>query len=252
MVTTNRIVWVMVVVYLCIGGWLYVIGPIAQDTSYHVFRDQRGWRGVPNVWNIFSNIPFLVIAVMALLAMRRRRLVVVKRLQWLYGLFFAAVALVAFGSGYYHWAPNNDSLLWDRLPMSIAFMTLFCVVVGEYVSVSWAIKLAFPLVAFGVCSVVYWFISESYGQGDLRLYVLVQFLPLLWLPMFLWFFSPTFSHSYTYWGILVAYAVSKACEYLDADIYALGLGVSGHTLKHLVIALGLMFLLRGYFRRSAV
>ena len=136
--------------------------------------------------------------------------------------------------------------------MSVAFMALFSVIIAEYVSISWARKLAIPLMGLGIGSVLYWFVSESHGQGDLRLYALVQFLLLLWIPVFLGCFLSKFTHSYGYWGVLVAYVVSKLCEYLDAEIYALGLGVSGHALKHVVVALGLVCLLWMYHRRKVL
>ena len=47
--------------------------------------------------------------------------------------------------------------------------------------------------------------------------------------------------------VLVAvaiYAVAKLAEMLDAQVYALGHLVSGHTLKHLLAALAVWWLLR--------
>lgn len=40
-------------------------------------------------------------------------------------VLFAGVLLTSAGSTWYHLAPTNDSLVWDRLPMTLGFMGLF-------------------------------------------------------------------------------------------------------------------------------
>jgi NADH:ubiquinone oxidoreductase subunit 6 (subunit J) len=37
---------------------------------------------------------------------------------WGWTCFYVGVAAVAFGSSYYHLKPNDDTLVWDRLPVS--------------------------------------------------------------------------------------------------------------------------------------
>ena len=48
------------------------------------------------------------------------------------------------------------------------------------------------------------------------------------------------------WGwLLLAYALAKACEQFDREIWAMTEGlVAGHPLKHLIAALGVVPLLR--------
>ena len=53
------------------------------------------------------------------------------RRSWM--AFFLGVTLVFFGSGYYHLEPHDQSLVWDRLPMTLAFMALFALVIGDRV-----------------------------------------------------------------------------------------------------------------------
>jgi len=42
-------------------GGLLLLPPIPQDQSYHEFADQRTILGVPNFWNVVSNLPFLAV-----------------------------------------------------------------------------------------------------------------------------------------------------------------------------------------------
>ena len=77
--------------------------PIAQDSGYHQFADQRTILGVPNFWNVVSNLPFLIVGLMGLFSLLRSgRIQFIVELKPAYVLFFAGVALVNFGSGYYH------------------------------------------------------------------------------------------------------------------------------------------------------
>ena len=221
--------------------------PIAQDPGYHQFADQRTILGVPNFWNVVSNLPFLIVGLMGLFSLLRSgRIQFIVELKPAYVLFFAGVALVNFGSGYYHLWPGNETLVWDRLPMTFAFMALFAVVIAEFASLK-ASKLAlWPLVAFGVFSVFYWHFTETAGRGDLRIYALVQFLPMLLIPLLLLLFKPRFTLTSGYWALLLAYLLAKVFEYYDEGIFeSLGF-ISGHSLKHIVAAVGVFVLLRAY------
>jgi len=163
---------------------------------------------------------------------------------------FLGVSLVAFGSGYYHLWPSNGSLVWDRLPMTIAFMALFSVIIGEYTSVQLGKLALWPLIVFGAFSVIYWHSTEVKGGGDLRLYVLVQFLPMLIIPLILLFFKSKFTCTSGYWLLLCTYVLAKVFEYFDEAIYNMPSLLSGHSLKHIVVAFGLLFLLRAYIDRE--
>ena len=225
--------------------------PIAQDSGYHQFADQRTILGVPNFWNVVSNLPFLVVGVMGLFSLLRSgRIQFIVELKPAYVLFFAGVALVNFGSGYYHLWPDNETLVWDRLPMTFAFMALFAVIIAEFVSLKVSRLVLWPLVVFGVFSVFYWHFTESAGRGDLRLYALVQFLPMLLIPLLLLLFKPRFTLTSGYWALLLAYVLAKVFEYYDEGIFeSLGF-ISGHSLKHIVAALGVFVLLHAYRKRE--
>jgi len=221
--------------------------PIAQDSGYHQFADQRTILGVPNFWNVVSNLPFLIVGLMGLFGLLRSgRIQFIAELKPAYVLFFAGVALVNFGSGYYHLWPGNETLVWDRLPMTIAFMALFAVIIAEFASLKVSRLVLWPLVVFGVFSVFYWHFTETAGHGDLRLYALVQFLPMLLIPLLLLLFKPRFTLTSGYWALLLAYVLAKVFEYYDEGLFeSLGF-ISGHSLKHIVAALGVFLLLRAY------
>jgi hypothetical protein len=202
---------------------------IAQDSRYHAFADTRTVLGAPNFANVASNLPFLIIGA-AGLALCMRRSVAGATRAW--GVFFAGTALVAVGSGYYHWSPSSGTLLWDRLPMTLAFMGLLTALISEHVGEGVERRLLVPAILVGLASVAWWRYS-----GDLRLYVWVQFAPL----MAILFVLATFKGRYTHRGYLlyglICYALAKIAELADSDIHSMTSGyVSGHSLKHLLAA----------------
>jgi hypothetical protein len=217
---------------------VFNFAPIPQDPAYHRFADQRGVGGLPNFYNAVSNLPFLLIGSIGMsLLVTRPTAGGLDELHWVYFAFFAGVFLTGMGSFYYHLHPDNRTLVWDRLPMTIGFMALFCAIVGEYVSTRAARIIFVPLLLLGLASVVYWHITELYGRGDLRAYVLVQFLPMILIPVILWMFQSRLGGNKFYWGMIAAYALAKAAEFFDVELYDLLGVVSGHTLKHLLAAL---------------
>lgn len=209
--------------------------PLAQDPAYHYFADQRALTGIANAGNVLSNAPFLLAGLLGLA--RLRRTTVNADLARCLAVFFAGVTLTAFGSAWYHAAPDNASLLWDRLPMTLAFTGLFAAVIVEFVSRTAGRRLLLPLLAAGLASVLYWAGTEAAGAGDLRFYLLVQFLPLVLIPLILALYRrPSFLNG-ALLGMLGLYALAKAAEEFDASLLAASHGlVSGHTLKHLLAA----------------
>ena len=215
---------------------------IPQSEAYHSFADQRAMLGISNLLNVASNLPFLLTGIWGLLFVIRQtaqdsRTAFIERSErWPYLVFFIGVALTSFGSAYYHLAPGTERLMWDRLPMSIAFMSLLAAVVGERVNLK-AGMIALPaLLAVGAGSVIAWHLSEQNGNGDLRAYVLVQFYSMFAIILTLVMFSSRYSRSRDLVLALVCYSFAKVLELLDLQIFAVGRIVSGHTLKHLAAA----------------
>jgi len=234
---------------------LWLQGPIPQDPAYHRFADTRTLLGIPNFWNVASNLPFPLFGLWGLArvlpASKRREpldaLAQAQRPAWI--VFFAGATVVGFGSGWYHLHPDNASLVWDRLPMTLAFMGLFALLVGEHLDVRWGRALLWPLLAIGLASVLWWHWTEAHGHGDLRPYAAVQFLPLILIPGLLLAFPKPGRGPL--WGVLALYVLAKALEYWDAPILA-AIGVTGgHALKHVAAAAGIG-VIAGWLGRRAI
>lgn len=238
---------------------VFSLPPIPQDPAYHRFADTRTVLGIPNFQNVISNLPFLLVGGAGLVRLRRRlagsadmggAAEASEKAAWLF--LFLGVALTAFGSAWYHLRPGNASLVWDRLPMTLGFMGFFAGIIGERIGQRAYRLLFWPLVGVGVSSVLYWYASELRGAGDLRLYALVQFFPLLLIPLLMAFYQPRYTGGRWIFIALGAYGAAKVFEHYDHEIYsALGF-VSGHPLKHLVAAAGCWALLYMFSRRQRI
>ncbi|HJZ77769.1 MAG TPA: hypothetical protein VKE51_38840 [Vicinamibacterales bacterium] len=214
-------------------------GPrLAQPLGYHRFADTRAFFGVPNALDVLSNAPFAIVGIASLFVVFRVHTFVNPVERWSYVVLFAGVTLTAFGSAYYHLAPDNDRLVWDRLPMAVGFMGLLAAIVAERVSAPAARILLVPLLALGCGSVLYWHWTELHGAGDLRLYLLVQFGSLIVIVLLLCLYRPRYSGTAYLVAGLAAYAAAKGLELADRAIFETGHLVSGHTLKHLAAAAG--------------
>jgi len=232
---------------------LFSFSPIAQNISYHLFADNRYLLFIPNNLNVISNIPFLLVGLYGLWVVLSSKSNQIKReLKPELITFFIGVSLVSVGSGYYHIAPDNQTLIWDRLPMTIAFMALFSVTIGEFISLKYAKPLLIFLLSFGIFSVVYWSVTEAKGVGDLRFYILVQFLPMLLIPVFLLLGENNSRSTSGYWQLIGCYALSKVFEHYDEQTLTLLSEVSGHSLKHIFAAIGIFLYARSYLDKSDI
>lgn len=163
-----------------------LLPPIPQDPAYHRLADARRWLGVPNAANVLSNAGFVLVGVLGLAFVTRSPVGDGPFRQpgerWPYAVFFAGLILTGIGSAYYHWAPGNARLGWDRLPLAITIMGLLDAVVAERVGPRIALRLLGPLLVLAALSVGYWAWTEQRGAGDLRAYAVVQFFPLVAIP----------------------------------------------------------------------
>ncbi|HTX16024.1 MAG TPA: hypothetical protein VMD77_12075 [Candidatus Baltobacteraceae bacterium] len=222
---------------------------IPQNEAYHNFADDRPLLGIANCLNVISNAPFLLIGLAGIgFVLRGTRaggkLFLDPRERWPYFAFFVGVALTAFGSSWYHHQPNDRTLVWDRIPMTIGFMSLVAAVVAERISVRAGIRLLLPLIAIGAGSVVYWDITQAHGHGDLRPYAIAQFGSLLVLLLIFALFPARYTRSMDFVAALAFYGVAKAFEAADKLVFSMGHIVSGHTIKHLFAALSTYWILR--------
>jgi hypothetical protein len=217
---------------------LLPLPPLLQDQNYHQFADQRELFGVPNFWNVVSNLPFIAVGVIGLAQFRRDATTFV---------LFAGLFLTGFGSSYYHLNPNDGTLFWDRLPMTLCFAAILAAVVEERVDAKAGPMLLRPLLAIGIFSLLLWRWTD-----DLRLYAWAQFFPCLALVLILSLFPPKYTGT-SYWvGAAALYALAKLLEYYDDKVFSFGEIVSGHTLKHLAAAAAGFAILRLFELRRPI
>jgi len=227
-----------------------LVDPVPQDPAYHAFADTRLILGVANFWNVMTNLPFLLIGTYGLVFVARNpEATGDPDLRWPWVVFFAGITLTAFGSGWFHLGPANDSLMWDRLPMTLGFAGLFAIVIGEYLSPRAARRLLVPFLVVGAASVFYWHLTESAGSGDLRPYAIVQFLPVLLIPAILVIRRDASDLTGAFWLLVLFYVTAKLLEHFDDGVYNLLSVMSGHALKHVVAALSPAILIRALHRR---
>jgi hypothetical protein len=209
---------------------LLPLPPLLQDQEYHQFADQRELFGVPNFWNVVSNLPFIAVGAIGLARVCRDAATLV---------LFAGIFLTGFGSSYYHLNPNDDTLFWDRLPMTLCFAAILSAAVQERVDAKAGATLLRPLLAIGIFSLLLWRWTD-----DLRLYAWAQFFPFTALVFILSFFPPKYTGTGYWIGAAVLYALAKLLEHYDHEVYSLGEILSGHTLKHLAAAAACFAVLR--------
>jgi hypothetical protein len=222
-------------VSLALFAGIIAVGPIPQDPAYHQFADRRALLGVPNFFNVVSNLGFLFVGIAGTAFCLGRH---GGRASVSWTALFVGAAAVAAGSSYYHWTPTDGSLVWDRLPMTIGFMGLFVALLSEHVHPKLESVMLLPALGIGAASVAWW-----HYTGDLRLYVWVQFMPLVALSLVIAMFPGRYTRRRFILYGLGCYLLAKVAELFDREIFALTDDLlSGHALKHLLAALGLFFI----------
>jgi hypothetical protein len=235
----------------------FFVPPIAQDPSYHNLSDHRLISSIPNFGDVVSNAAFFIVGVLGLWQLFQvredRSRLVLKQEIFPFAVIFVGTILIFAGSAYYHWSPNNETLVWDRLPMTLTFMGIFSMVVAERINVKAGMVVLIPLLVLGIASVMYWQMTEQSGQGDLRPYALVQFLPVVLIPVILWLFPARYSGARYLVEMIVWYMVAKGLEILDAAVWGwTGGWIAGHSLKHCVAAWGIYALVRYLKHRQQI
>lgn len=231
---------------------IFLAPRIPQPLSYHNFADQRSWLGVPRFGDVVSNVPFAILGVWGLIFLIRLkpgRCFIDSRERWPYYFVFLGMLLTAFGSAYYHLAPDNNRLVWDRLPMTIVFMSLVTAMIAERISLPIGLRFLPVLLVIGIASVILWHLSEVRGEGDLRFYAAVQIYAGLVLLLIL-LFPPRYTRSSDLVIVVGFYVLAKILETFDLRIFNLGHVISGHTLKHLAGALAGYWILRMLQKRK--
>lgn len=226
----------IIIITLLIGASIWH-GPILQLPNYHDFADQQTLYDIPHFADVVSNLGFALVALWGIWTLspvsRGPSLV----FGWSgYRLFLIGLLLTAFGSTYYHLAPDNAHLVWDRLPIALACGGLLAGVWGDVKQKSSALMSTW-LCVIAFYSVAWWYVTELLGEGDLRPYLMFQVLPMLLIPLWHWIYRTPAGDRLSFGAALLLYAFAKAVEIYDHQIAeATGL-LTGHTLKHLLATL---------------
>jgi hypothetical protein len=196
-------------------------GPIVQPANYHAFADQRVWFGIAHAGDVLSNIGFVLVAAFGAFRMFRS-----ERVDPAQAAFFGALALTAVGSTWYHLAPDNARLVWDRLPIALACAALLAGAMAK-------VRLALPVLSALAALSVWWWSAT----GDLRPYLLIQLAPLVIIPVLQWQSAAPMAQRRAFGLAIVLYVLAKLCEVGDQALYE-GIGfISGHTVKHILATL---------------
>ncbi|MGH6609001.1 MAG: hypothetical protein ACRECQ_01970 [Burkholderiaceae bacterium] len=236
---------ICVLVIPWIAAWL--LPAFAQPQTFHDYADQRTWFSVPHAADVLSNLPFFVIGVLGLqLTLHPSRVAAIdRRTVWPYASLFAGVLLTTFGSAWYHLEPNDATLVWDRLPMALAFAGLLAGTLADRAPQRAALfTLLFAIAGPG--TVWYW-----HASGNLLPYLLMQaFFIVAALAATASIASRYALAHRLYWAAAV-YALALLSERLDHSIYDLTNGlISGHTIKHLLASAAILIVYRMLRDRS--
>jgi len=224
---------------------LLFASPITLPEDYHNFADQRSLFLIPNFLDVVSNVPFAVLGIYGVCYLARNKRGTYSR-DFITKLpflgFFLAIIFVMLGSGYYHWAPADGPLLYDRVPIVIAFMCLFSGFISDRLnSVSFVLYGMPCLIVFSL-GTLGWDLFHAAKGGDLRFYLFVQVCPIVILPIICRLYPrarlTTEKHL---WQMISWYVLAKFFEYFDSHIFRLTLEtLSGHTLKHLAASMAVV------------
>ena len=225
-------------------------GRIEQPQSYHQFGDTRTLLGIPNAFDVLSNLTILAPGLLGLALVYDRR-----KSEYRYhhrfepmilATLFGGMVITAFGSMWFHLEPSDATLVWDRLAMTI-IMTGYCsLVVSDRFSPSVAQRMHFPLLIFGLLTVLFW-----YFNGDLRPYFLFKFQAPILVVILLFWGEESYDRAGDYLVSMFFFLVASILEYGDIIVFdALGI-LSGHTLKHFTAGIGFYWIMRMISRRQA-
>jgi len=233
---SKRIAFIVAVTLATVAAAV-LLPAMPQPPDYHDFADQRGALGIDNFLDVVSNAAFLLAGIAGLVVVlsgRARFEFPAERWPWL--VFFVGILLTAAGSSYYHLQPNNETLFWDRLPMTIAFMGLVSSQIVDRISVRTGLALLGPMLLVGMASVVYWIATERAGAGNVLPYALLQAYAVFILLLMAVLHPSRYTRASDLYFIFGWYVLAKLLELFDGLVLAHSHVVSGHTLKHLAAA----------------
>lgn len=219
-------------------SWL---GIIPQLDNYHAFADQTNvhtlFGVVPHAIDVLSNLFFVIAALFGLWVLGATN----KRpARWGYVSFFLCLLATSLGSSFYHWAPDDQRLFWDRLPIALACASLLVAVRADIFPARGKALIAgeWVLMMLAACASVYWWRAT----GDLRWYLLLQVLTLCLIPLWQAIYAAPMRQRRLFGVAILCYILAKLCESFDHAILQHAMIISGHSLKHIFAALAAMWI----------
>jgi hypothetical protein len=223
----------------------FLLPAMPQPHDYHDFADDRPIFGIPNFLDVTTNAAFVLAGLVGLAVVARSRTAFASSAdRWPYAVFFVGVVLTGLGSGYYHVEPDNETLFWDRLPMTIAFMSLIAAQIVDRIDVRAGLALLVPMLLVGAASVIYWRATERAGAGNVIPYAVLQGYSVVILVLLAWLHPSRYTRGNDIYWVFAGYVLAKILETFDREVYALGHLTSGHSLKHVAAAVAALVVCR--------
>ncbi len=219
-----------------------------QPRAYHMFVDSRTCLGIPNFFNTASNLAFLVagLSMLIFLYARRRQfpeMFIERGELWILVVLYASTLLVTFGSGYYHLAPDNARLFWDRLPMTLVASAFVSTIVADRFGARAGFATLAILFVLSFGALLYWLATQSLAQDNVWPYIATVYGSLSFAVVAMVLFPSRYTHAHAAWVTLAIYMTAMAFDtWLDSTLYTMGAILSGHSLKHLLAAVALFWM----------
>ena len=209
---------------------------IQQDQNYHNFADQRALFGVNNAFDTLSNLAFIIVGILGLFNFYNNKFIKISNsFSVILNLFFISIILTGLGSGYYHLSPNDFTLVFDRLALTLVFTFILAMLASIRISERSGFHTLAELIILAPLTVLIW----NYN-GNLTPYAVFQFggIILILLTLLL---TKAQKQSPCFASLIILYGFAKLAVFYDVEIFKLSQNlISGHTLKHLIGAIAVL------------
>ena len=247
----RRRIWTAIGTVLAVYAVLrFYFGALPQDPAYHLLADMRVCGPVPRAGDVLTNLAILAAGIAGIALWRRVRIAPEERAA--FALLVAGMLLTALGSAYYHWAPDDARLAWDRLPMTLVIAALVALVLADRIHPAYARAAWWPLALLGAGSVLWWAWTRYLGADDLLLYLLAYGGAGVAIVCLLLLRKGRYTGGGWLFAVIALEVAMVLCERLDHEIFAATrMLASGHNLKHLLAGALLGCVLAWLVRREA-